>query len=154
MPYLVWRMRADAAHASIAELREFSRLHSIGIRVFADDGLAYRRPGSSISFARTLMSGHRSLYERLERARVRLLSFVDVDRSSRVAFQPRIEEARGVWDRGRDGDALPALRTLIGLAALTPALAVAAAFVRLIDASRCAWIRRFQFATFIPVFER
>src|ERR1700716_4497163 len=47
---------------------------------------------------RRAILGHRGLYERLERARVDLLPFVDVDRPSRVAFQAGIEEARWIWD--------------------------------------------------------
>src|SRR5688572_11833884 len=39
---------------------------------------------------------HRGLHERLEGARVDLLSFVDVDRPSRVAFQAGVEQARRV----------------------------------------------------------
>src|ERR671910_2688548 len=49
---------------------------------------------------RRAILGHRGLHERLERARVDLLPFVDVDRSSRVAFQAGIEEVRWVWDPG------------------------------------------------------
>jgi hypothetical protein len=48
--------------------------------------------------------GHRGLHERLERARVDLLPFVDVDRPSRIAFQAGIEEARWVWDPGPPGE--------------------------------------------------
>ena len=44
--------------------------------------------------------GHRSFYKRLERARVDLFSFVDVDGPSRVAFQTGIEEVRWIWDAG------------------------------------------------------
>src|SRR6185295_5913852 len=53
---------------------------------------------------RRAVLGHRGLHERLERARVDRLSFVDVDRPSRVAFQTGIEEARWVWDRGPPGE--------------------------------------------------
>src|SRR5882672_3405584 len=48
--------------------------------------------------------GHRGLHERLERARVDLLPFVDVDRPSRAAFQAGIEEARWVRDAGAPGE--------------------------------------------------
>src|SRR2546425_7878731 len=53
---------------------------------------------------RRAILGHRGLHERLERARVDLLPFVDVDRPSRVAFQAGIEEARWVWDPGPPGE--------------------------------------------------
>src|SRR5437660_8714122 len=53
---------------------------------------------------RRAILGHRGLDERLERARVDLLPFVDVDRPSRVAFQAGIEEARWVWDLGPPGE--------------------------------------------------
>src|SRR5947199_3994422 len=39
---------------------------------------------------RRAIPGHRGLHERLERARVDLLPFLDVDRPSRVAFQAGI----------------------------------------------------------------
>src|SRR6266545_754629 len=47
---------------------------------------------------------HRGLHERLERARVDLLAFVDIDRPSRVAFEAGIEEARWVRDAGPPGE--------------------------------------------------
>src|SRR4029450_12201420 len=59
-------------------------------------GLAFLR--------RRAIQGHRGLYERLERARVDFLTFVDVDRPSRVAFQAGIEETRRVRDLGPSGE--------------------------------------------------
>src|SRR5258706_5358550 len=57
-------------------------------------GLAPLAPGLGLPFpSRRTILGHRGLHERLERARVDLLSFVDIDRPSRVAFQAGIEEA-------------------------------------------------------------
>src|SRR3989339_842837 len=44
------------------------------------------------------IQGYRSFHERLERARVDLLTFVNVDRPSSAAFQAGIEEARRVRD--------------------------------------------------------
>src|SRR5687767_11372290 len=52
----------------------------------------------------TAILGHRGLHESLERARVDLLAFVDVDRSSSIAFQAGIEEARWVRDLGPLGE--------------------------------------------------
>src|ERR1700677_5254802 len=53
---------------------------------------------------RQAILGHRGFHERLERACVDLLAFVDVDRSARVAFQAGIEEARWVWNAGPPGE--------------------------------------------------
>src|SRR5512146_1476953 len=53
---------------------------------------------------RRAIPGHRGRHERLERARVDLLPFVNVDRPPRVAFQAGIEEARWVWDPGPPGE--------------------------------------------------
>src|SRR6185437_1557984 len=53
---------------------------------------------------RRAVPGHRGFHERLERARVDLLPFVDVDRPSRVAFQAGIEEARWVLDPRPPGE--------------------------------------------------
>src|SRR5688572_8434465 len=52
---------------------------------------------------RTILS-HGGLHERLERARVDRLPLVDVDRPPRVAFQARIEEARGIREAGAPGE--------------------------------------------------
>src|SRR5437660_4168049 len=78
---------------------------------FAMRGLPPGRRTTAFSPSRTLIGlaslaipGHRGLHERLERARVDLLPFVDVDRSSRVAFQAGIEKARWVWDSGPAGE--------------------------------------------------
>src|SRR5688500_7065125 len=49
-------------------------------------------------FRRRTILGNRGLDERLERTRVDLFPFVDVDGPSPVAFQAGIEEARWVWD--------------------------------------------------------
>src|SRR5687767_1967835 len=53
---------------------------------------------------RRAIEGHRGLHKRLERARVDLRPFVDVDRPSRVAFQAGIEDARWVRDPGSPGE--------------------------------------------------
>src|SRR4029453_13377937 len=65
-------------------------------RTCTSEGLPYLR--------RRAILVHRGLHDRLERARVDLLPFVDVDRPSRVAFQAGIEEARWVWDPGPPGE--------------------------------------------------
>src|SRR5437660_11605288 len=74
---------------SRAEVSCMRRAPQLGI---ASQGLPFLR--------RRAILGHRGLHERLERARVDLLPFVDVDRPSRVAFQAGIEKARWVWDPG------------------------------------------------------
>jgi hypothetical protein len=51
-----------------------------------------KREGLPILHRRAVL-GHRGPHERLERARVDLLAFLDVDRPSRVAFQAGVEEA-------------------------------------------------------------
>src|SRR5215207_9271111 len=78
---------------SPAEVSCMRRAPQLGI---APQGLPFLR--------RRAILGHRGLHERLERARVDLLPFVDVDRPSRVAFQAGIEEARWIWDRGPPGE--------------------------------------------------
>ena len=55
-------------------------------------------------FSGERLRGHRGVDERRERACVDLLSFVDVDRPPRVAFQAGIEEARGIWEAGPAGE--------------------------------------------------
>src|SRR6202022_2411681 len=76
-----------------AEVSSMSSPPPLGI---APQGLPFLR--------RRAILGHRGLHERLERARVDLLPFVDVDRPSRVAFKAGIEEARWVWDPGPPGE--------------------------------------------------
>ena len=57
-----------------------------------------------LPFLRPRVLGHRGLHERLERACVNPLPFVDVDRPARVAFQAGIEKARGVREAGAPGE--------------------------------------------------
>src|SRR4029450_3839938 len=83
------------------DLLAFSRLDRLGLpRTWLGLRACLRR---SIGL-RACVRGHRSPHERLERARVDLLPFVDVDRPSRLAFQAGIEEARWVWDAGPPGE--------------------------------------------------
>src|SRR5918999_2334848 len=67
--------------------------------------VAFSRATCGLPFLRRrYILSHRGLHERLERARVDRLPFMDVDRASRVAFQAGIEEARWVWDPGPPGE--------------------------------------------------
>src|SRR5687768_6290201 len=63
---------------------------------FAICGLPPVRSFGFLAFFRCAIVGHRGLHERLERARVDGLAFVDVDRPARAAFQAGIEQPRWV----------------------------------------------------------
>src|ERR1051325_5318932 len=76
-----------------AEVSRMRRAPQLGI---APQGLPFLR--------RLRILDHRGLHERLERARIDRLPFVDVDGPSRVAFQAGIEEARWVRDPGPPGE--------------------------------------------------
>lgn len=92
-PALSKLTRPPCCSTSRAEVSCMRRAPQLGVAL---QGLPFLR--------RRAILGHRGLHERLERARVDLLPFVDVDRSSRVAFQAGIEEARWVWDPGPPGE--------------------------------------------------
>src|SRR5512140_2587814 len=46
------------------------------------------------------IQGRRCAHERLERTFVELITLVDIDGASRVAFEAAVEEPRGVVERG------------------------------------------------------
>src|ERR1043166_2406023 len=104
MPTAGTTARAAPASTSRAELSCMRRAPQLGI---APQGLPFVR--------RRVILGYCGLHERLERARVDLGLFVDVDRPSRAAFQAGIEEARWVRDGGRSEEHTSELQSRFGI---------------------------------------
>ena len=78
------------AHADVAQLVEH---HLAKVRV-AGSNPVVRSKSSELPLLRWFaVPGHRGLDERLERAGVELLAFVDVDRAPHVALQAGVEQA-------------------------------------------------------------